>query len=1406
MSSTRFRRIKRLGAALTAGALGVGFLPIAALSGTASAAAPTPTAVDTSAFCANTPPDNPFTDLPASDVHFDNVLCMAFAEITLGTTPTTYSPSTNVRRDQMASFIARSIDKANELEDPAGPDAPLTDLPASAPDAFGDDSGDVHETNINRLADAGVVNGLSDAQCVAAGATPPCYGPAQPVTRAQMASFINRAIGFLTGTPLSSSTDFFDDDNGNVHEDNINGLASVGIVQGTGGGNYNPNAPVPRDQMGSFIIRMLAYLNSIGDIGILQPPAGPGQDFTVDPSGPTFTQVSTAFGTANGERASRLYTAHVGNASVVDIALIPATNVTVNPDGTVTFKDSDAGLSQQDRADGLGATGCRIEQVNGVTLAGGTTDGNDYVDSVGVTNGTVTFLFNCETANQFVLPVVFTDSDNNNQLNLNADNTPSEPFGIGGAVLVVPQDQTTGTFTSRVVIAPKIIDLFTTGPAALGFPEATYHYDSNDTYHYEADVFGGVPGQNLTLDQFETFLSGATSTNRSDAALGAGYTNSIVTGAGTNARLVLGDEILTSYNDTPAAQSDFNISRDVSDPVSDVAAAAADTDADGTTDDAKVTWTRPANLDINRFDIFRSAMVTGAQPAGSFTLVGTVPTVAGQTAYTFNDQNVPAATSPERQFAYIVLAVNTVSRFPGGGANDTVERSPDSNIATVTMPAASNTARPAITATSFTNGSNVGNNPAIVDAQDVLTMTLTNPLITVTAGASVDLRDDDGDLFRLTNGSNATFSVGGPSSDTVTIVLTGAPTVVEDGPNPVSALEAPTGGSFAAVFATTGIANANGGLNLAESGLTAAEATSIGITTARTRVFGGTNALLPDELSDPDAADPDVNNNVDVNADTDQVIIKGTAGSGLSAGDTILVFDKNGVQVGSATYPAAPPPSGFPIAISPGFAQGDRLYLVYVDNDGVGTFGAPSRMPSETEALSNPSDIPTATVTPNPQPPGNHLTVVWTDDDGALTQTGPANSYTVFDTQNSVLVATATAVAGSPGNTFTLTLDHALTAGNYVLRIAANTVQDPNNTPNVAETHAFTIAVPVNQAPTIAINGGPANASTISSNTPAFNGTAADADGNVTDVQVQLNGGAFNSIGGANISGEPGPNVTWSFTTSTLPEGSNTVCFQSVDNSAATSTPACRTFTVNALPATVTSAVVLPGNTGGPDLRITFSEAVDCNGTGNNGALTGDAFAWTDSSDSGSGNTHGHANDSFALNSAATVAQGPSATTCDIDAPTVFNDGEDFGALNYTQPVPGADQIRDAFGTPVNSFSTTANDAGAPHFETVTANVAAPGTITVVLNDVNSGAAADGEAVLCAQVQPTDFSVTVNNTPVPVASVTCGTGAFTASDTITLTLPIPLIAGNQVTVTAVANSVPNQQGTGFLSGSASDTA
>lgn len=146
----------------------------------------------------------------------------------------------------MASFVARMIDHAD-------PDA----LPDAGTDnAFPCDveAGNVHFANIQRLAAAGVVLGGPG------GSDPTCYGPGQQVRRGQMASFINRAIEEVTGAPITSATNAFTDDEGNVHEANINGLAAEGIVVGTGGGLYDPDGSVRRDQMASFIARALDYL------------------------------------------------------------------------------------------------------------------------------------------------------------------------------------------------------------------------------------------------------------------------------------------------------------------------------------------------------------------------------------------------------------------------------------------------------------------------------------------------------------------------------------------------------------------------------------------------------------------------------------------------------------------------------------------------------------------------------------------------------------------------------------------------------------------------------------------------------------------------------------------------------------------------------------------------------------------------------------------------------------------------------------------------------------------------------------------------------------------------------------------------------------------------------------------
>src|SRR4051794_1513753 len=182
-------------------------------------------------------PSAGFADVPASDVHLPSIDCMVWWHVANGSSRHIYNPTGQVNRGQMASFIARMID------------ATVATLPPAASDHFADDNGSAHEANINRLAEAGIVSGRADGT----------YGPTDPVTRAQMATFLVNAYEFV-GPDLTSSGDAFPDDNGNTHEDNINKAAEAGFAGGRADGTYGPNDVVLRDQMASFLARVLDLL------------------------------------------------------------------------------------------------------------------------------------------------------------------------------------------------------------------------------------------------------------------------------------------------------------------------------------------------------------------------------------------------------------------------------------------------------------------------------------------------------------------------------------------------------------------------------------------------------------------------------------------------------------------------------------------------------------------------------------------------------------------------------------------------------------------------------------------------------------------------------------------------------------------------------------------------------------------------------------------------------------------------------------------------------------------------------------------------------------------------------------------------------------------------------------------
>jgi plastocyanin len=131
---------------------------------------------------------------------------------------------------------------------------------------FVDDDGSVHEGYIEAVAAAGITKG-----CNAAGDR---FCPDEPVTRGQMAAFLNRAKGLA-----ATSEDFFSDDDGTLFEGDINKLAAAGIAKGCdppANTAFCPDDPVTRGQMAAFLVRTFGY------------SAGAGSDRFSDDDGSVF--------------------------------------------------------------------------------------------------------------------------------------------------------------------------------------------------------------------------------------------------------------------------------------------------------------------------------------------------------------------------------------------------------------------------------------------------------------------------------------------------------------------------------------------------------------------------------------------------------------------------------------------------------------------------------------------------------------------------------------------------------------------------------------------------------------------------------------------------------------------------------------------------------------------------------------------------------------------------------------------------------------------------------------------------------------------------------------------------------------------------------------------------------------
>jgi len=213
--------------------------------------------------------DHMFVDVSQGHVFRDAINCVAYYGITQGTGDgTTYSPSQEVTRAQMAVFIARAAKTAGvDLEGATG--ARFDDIDDTWPEA---------QDAINRLATRGVIP--------SGGA----FRPDDAITRAEMATFL---VGLLVESAPNvrrdsaglillgdvGSASVADDRFPDTGDPVIAAIYELGVTKGASAAevqdrtkppldyNYEPDGTVDRGQMAAFITRALAH-TSVRPAGI----------------------------------------------------------------------------------------------------------------------------------------------------------------------------------------------------------------------------------------------------------------------------------------------------------------------------------------------------------------------------------------------------------------------------------------------------------------------------------------------------------------------------------------------------------------------------------------------------------------------------------------------------------------------------------------------------------------------------------------------------------------------------------------------------------------------------------------------------------------------------------------------------------------------------------------------------------------------------------------------------------------------------------------------------------------------------------------------------------------------------------------------------------------------------------
>ena len=169
----------------------------------------------------------PFDDVAGDHPHVTGIEAVVDADLTVGCNGdgSRFCPDGSVTRGQMATFLARALDLTTDAE----------------PEFEDVDADHVHAAGIQALAEADIARGDGEGR----------FLPDAPVRRDQMATLLAAALEL----PTDGEPPFDDVDPDSTHAGAIAALADAEIAQGDGNGIYHPGRDVSRAQMATFLQR-----------------------------------------------------------------------------------------------------------------------------------------------------------------------------------------------------------------------------------------------------------------------------------------------------------------------------------------------------------------------------------------------------------------------------------------------------------------------------------------------------------------------------------------------------------------------------------------------------------------------------------------------------------------------------------------------------------------------------------------------------------------------------------------------------------------------------------------------------------------------------------------------------------------------------------------------------------------------------------------------------------------------------------------------------------------------------------------------------------------------------------------------------------------------------------------------